>query len=381
MNPAPEAKGPRRINPVLATVLICAALTILFGSSYYWNAVMCGSRPPTVFKALWWHSMEWFTWGALTPVIFWACRRFQAWPRAATKAAGYFTLGVVCVCIHAAVVTLGAQIEALVYHTGSTWMPLWRLIVVTHTVAEIVAFLAIVTGWYLIDYYRKYRERDLRAAHLASELESAQLNALKMQLNPHFLFNTLNGIAALNCDDPPRANQMLEKLAELLRSTLAGVDRQFTTVAQEFEYNRRYLELEQMRFGERLAMHLELDRTAVDAEIPTLLLQPLVENAVRHGVAPHAAPGSVTLRASARDGQLRLSVEDTGRGSEASVLPPAGHGIGLSNTRKRLQHLYGREGRLWIGRAPAGGTLVTIEIPLRRHAAAPERHDYSYADR
>jgi LytS/YehU family sensor histidine kinase len=183
-----------------------------------------------------------------------------------------------------------------------------------------------------------------------------------MELNPHFLFNALNGISTLMYRDVDAADSMLMKLASLLRYALDHSQRHQAPLRQELEFLDRYLALEQMRFGDRLSVEREFDPATLDAMVPNLLLQPLVENAIKHGFEPNAEPGKIQLRAKLDGKRLRLEVEDNGKG-----LPGDGaikEGIGTSNSRARLAQLYGKRASLTLERGARGGVRAVVELPF-----------------
>lgn len=218
-------------------------------------------------------------------------------------------------------------------------------------------------------YYRKFHERELSNKELEARLAQARLKALQMQLNPHFLFNTLHTISALMHSDLEAADRMVMKLSELLRLALDNTDTHEVALRQELDFLARYLEIEQTRFGERLSVEMEIDSHLLDARVPNLVLQPLVENAIRHGIERHAKPGKIVLRANQQDGQLELEVQDNGAG-----LPKNGRyseGIGLSNTRSRLEQLYGTAQKFTLENVPSGGLLARVVIPYRVEQVEP----------
>lgn len=221
-----------------------------------------------------------------------------------------------------------------------------------------------------ISYYQKYRAGELRAVELQAQLAQAQLQALKMQLHPHFLFNTLNAIAALvRKNENKAATDMLAGLSDLLRLALENVGTQEVALKQEIDFLERYLEIEKIRFADRLHVRMNIAPETLEARVPNLILQPLVENAIRHGVALHATSGVIEIGAERHDGRLRLQVKDDGPG-----LPPdqsLRNGVGLSNTLARLQRLYGSAQSLVFENAPAGGAVVTLEIPFEPAREAP----------
>jgi len=213
------------------------------------------------------------------------------------------------------------------------------------------------------DYYRKYRDRELRAAELENRLAQARLQALQMQLNPHFLFNSLHSISALMHQDIEAADRMVSRLGDLLRAALDSSETQEVPLRRELDFLRRYLELEQIRFGSRLAIRIEASPEVLDAQVPNLILQPLVENAIRHGIEPHARPGRIELHASLQGDVLALEVSDNGDGLTEAAPPP--EGVGLSNTRARLKALYGDAHEFELRSGPAGGLVVRVVLPFR----------------
>jgi two-component system LytT family sensor kinase len=232
------------------------------------------------------------------------------------------------------------------------------------------SFTGFLYYWVIVGVYQAVLYRRL-AARLGDELARAQLDALRTQLQPHFLFNTLNSATVLTTADPPRANRVLLKLSELLRLTLDRSAPHEVTLRQELAQLEPYLEIQQIRFGPRLAIARELAPETLDALVPALVLQPLVENAVRHGIEPNPAGGKVTIRSRASDGTLHLEVRDTGSGRPADRNGP--EGIGLTNTRARLTRLYGTQHQLELAPIPTGGAAVHIDIPLRRAAPVGQR--------
>ncbi|MEM0961664.1 MAG: histidine kinase, partial [Bacteroidota bacterium] len=241
-------------------------------------------------------------------------------------------------------------------------------------------FSFIVVAWSALYFGISYdvagraeRERTLRAEGL---LHDARLQALRYQLNPHFLFNTLNALSTLIVEgDGHRAEQMVARLSDFLRLTLARGDVPEVSLADEVDFARRYLDIERVRFEDRLRVAYAIDADALDACVPPLLLQPLVENAVRHGVLPQEAGGTVRIeghRARGESGRLCLRVVDDGLGPSGDAAPggPAG-GVGLANVRARLAATYGRDASLTIRRAEGGGCVAQIDLPYRRQREVP----------
>jgi len=236
----------------------------------------------------------------------------------------------------------------------------------THGPGLFAAFVPWIVYWVLVGgvvgfgYYAKYRERELRAARLETRLARAEIEALRAQFQPHFLFNALNTVSALVRDEPLAAERTLARLGDLLRIALDSDPAEMVPLGQELEFVDRYLDVEQARFGDRLRVERDIDPKARSARVPYLVLQPLVENALRHGVAARRAGATVTLRAALRGERLRLEVADDGNGPARR---PIEEGVGLGNTRARLELLFGAAQTFDV-RAPAGGGFaVAIEIP------------------
>jgi len=213
-------------------------------------------------------------------------------------------------------------------------------------------------------YYRGLREGETKAAQLTTQLAQAQLQALKMQIHPHFLFNTLNSIAALLHKDVEAADIMIARLGDFLRLTLKRSDAQTINFGQELEFLRCYLDIERTRFQDRLVVEVDVEPQALGVTVPNLILQPIVENAVRHGIARQTTSGRISIRALKKDGRLIMQVEDNGPGLETSGNPvETSEGIGLNNTRARLKQFYGDDYQLEITNSSGRGVIVTLEIP------------------
>jgi sensor histidine kinase YesM len=245
----------------------------------------------------------------------------------------------------------------------------FKVTVVNHFHTNLLVYAAIVLAWHALNYYREWREREMQAAALAAQLAQAQLQALKMQLQPHFLFNTLNSISALNHEDPKAANRMIARLSELLRLSLENDGAQEVALHQELDFLKRYLEIQQVRFGDRLNVRFDVAPQTRDARVPNLLLQPLVENAIQHGIAPFSAPGEIHIQASRENGLLCLRVADNGPGWPATKVAGGAEGIGLANTRARLQQIYGSAHRFELRNGVERGAVVEIRIPFQTAGA------------
>lgn len=230
-------------------------------------------------------------------------------------------------------------------------------------------YLPVVAIGHAVWYYREFRDRELRASQLETRLAQAQLRALKSQLQPHFLFNTLHSISTLMLTNVGAADSMLVRLSDLLRMSLENNTVQETTLNREMQFVNGYLEIEKMRFGERLKVHTGVEPETLDARVPHLLLQPLVENAIRHGASRNPQGGELWITAFQRDEELHIEVGDNGPGFSPNPEWKAKHGLGLNATRERLHVFYGNRQRLDIHSAPGRGTVVSVQIPFNRGRA------------
>lgn len=318
----------------------------------------------------------WVAWAALAPAALWLGRRFPLERGALRKALPVHLLAVAALCLaHAGmaqgltwwVMDFGGTVPAppLTIRLSAMWL-------------RDLPFCALFYGLVLgigsaLEYYRQFRERELRASHLEAQLAQAQLQMLKMQLHPHFLFNTLNGIAGLMRDnDNAAAVQMLVGLSDLLRQTLDNAGKQEVRLREELDWLELYLKLQQMRFSDRLRVHIEAAPETLDALVPNLITQPLVENSIKHGSQRRAEPGCIFIRARRVNDRLELRVCDEGDGLPNGWQLETSAGVGLANTSARLQRLFGADYEMVIqNRAPAG-VEARLSIPLRLAAAGAD---------
>jgi len=236
-------------------------------------------------------------------------------------------------------------------------------------------YLMIALASYAYSFYSRYREGRLRTLQLEAQLSHAQLQALKMQLHPHFLFNTLHSISALLNKDVEAARKMITRLGDFLRLTLENSGSQEVTLQQEMEFLSCYLEIERIRFQNRLVTHMDVSPQSLLAKVPNLILQPIVENAIRHGIAPRSTPGLLEIEAKQHDGTLRIQVRDNGPGlpKHRTSQNLIKKGLGLANTETRLERLYGADHLFDLTNNPAGGLIVTLEIPFHTDGTAPSQ--------
>lgn len=347
----------------------------------------------------WWHALVAWLIGvyisaALTPAILWLGRRFplerRLWLR---RTSLHLALSVVYSLVH-------LSIQSAILPRLGIAPTVMKDFVSTFVILMILGFHgSIVTYWIILGfqaafgYYRQYHERrrqalqlELQASELKSQLVQSQLSALKGQLQPHFLFNTLNAIMVLVRQEKGRqAEEMLSRLSDLLRSVLEDVEAQEVPLRRELESLQLYLSIEEVRFQDRLRVEISTEPATLDAAVPHLSLQPIVENAVRHGIGRRSVAGRIEISAAQVNGGLQIQVRDDGPG-----LPPGGvdatRGIGLANTRARLQQLYGDAAQLTVENGVNSGAVATLVLPYRVEPGTAttevmEVHALDHADR
>jgi len=311
-----------------------------------------------------------FILAVLSPFVYWGAQRFPIERRNwKTRVPLHLGASILYAALH-------AGIRVLVYPVrnpkGGNYPLGWGLFEEMFFYVcfdDVWAYWPIVGLAHLVRYYHDNQNRKLHGARLEKELIQAQLASLKMQLHPHFLFNSLHAISALMRKDVRAAEEMLASLSELLRMALDHVADQEVSLKSEIEFARRYLAIEQTRFEDRLSVHFEVDSRVLDAQVPNLILQPLVENAVRHAIVPYTRAGRIEVAASREGGSLVVTVRDDGPGTGGGA--PKHLGMGLRNTLSRLQHLYGEAYDLQFLESPGGGLTLRLEVPFR--TAADER--------
>jgi two-component system, LytTR family, sensor kinase len=308
---------------------------------------------------------DWYSYGALAFGIIWFCKRNRLepgrvgnWILKHLGAALVFSAGYI-------VLTSWLVSGEISVQTGKvlTFSYLVKKTALHYFVMNLMMYWIVVFGHLGWHYYQRYREREVQTAQLQRQLTEARLDALRMQLNPHFLFNTLHAISALIHDNPDAADRIVARLSELLRLSLDQTKPQEVPLHEEMGFLDRYLEIEQTRFSDRLRVEKKIEPDTGNALVPYLILQPLVENAIRHGIEPREEAGRLSIQARRNNGTLELRVSDNGAGLEAKG-GPIQEGIGLSNTRSRLRHLYGTNCRLELNNAVGGGLEALIELPF-----------------
>jgi len=366
-----KTKWLSRYGPLALCILGAWTLFALFFSTQlYLNILYHGHSPPFANLLISWGICG-YLWAALTPVALWLARRFPLEKEVIVRrVALHLLFGVLISLLQLVAYTLVFQ--TFVHRSSDSFFPLgpFQDVVVGQFHFNLLLYCVLVGLYQTFDYYRRFRERqqraaqlELEAAQLETQLTRAQLDALKMQLHPHFLFNTLNTISVLMEEDVSAANEMLLRLSDLLRAALKNNEAHEVTLEEELQFLEKYLQIEQARFQDRLKIRIDPGPETLAAYLPNLILQPLVENAIRHAVAPSTKVTTVEIRSRQQDGHLLLSVSDNGEGMNDHAVPT--NGIGLRNTRARLEKLYGPDQDFRLETNAGGGVHISIIIPFR----------------
>lgn len=330
--------------------------------SYYYLNQIVTAQPMAWKYALISTIPNWYIWALLTPAIVWVGGRYRI-ERTNWKG---MIFGV-HLPIMLMLMLLHALINLMLFRTTGLHdelsTSLYRVHFTSRFHANVLAYWTILGVYYAYDYYRKYRSREQQAISLQLQLAQANLRALKMQLHPHFLFNTLNSVAALvRKNENKTAVKMLVQLSDFLRLALENKGVQEIPLKQELDFLERYLNIEKIRFKERLTFTVKATPDVQEAYVPNMVLQPLVENAIHHGIAPHAEAGQIEVIAHIEDEQLVMEVRDDGPGLPAT--PAKRTGVGLTNIRERLENLYGEEQSFELQNRPERGLTARIVIPF-----------------
>jgi len=317
-----------------------------------------------------WGILTWLAWAPLTPAIVWLARQYsllgEAWKRNLIIHLPAFLFFSVLHSAAGTAITLWIKPFDNMGDSPKTFWPRFISRVPGSFGSDLLVYGGVVGIFYAIDYYRKYREREFQASRLEAQLAQAQLDSLRMQLHPHFLFNTLNSIVGLVRDNKNGAAvNMLVGLSDLLRHTLEYSSRHEVELREEINFIKLYLSIQEIRFSDRLRIELDIDPRTTKALVPNLILQPLTENALRHGIARSANSGLVGISSAVIDGHLRLTVYDEGAGLPDDWQLKGSAGIGLANTIARLQQLYDDDQQFDIRNRDGGGVEVVIVMPFK----------------
>ncbi len=353
----------RRLVRYGLVVTVWTLVGLFFTSQVLFNSLYM-EKPMPVGHVLIMQMSICYLWALATPLVLWLSRRFRIdranWPR---RTLLHVVVSVLLVGsmsgVHYAIfltafnktvyLTVFRDLQYILYNLDRQLCIYWLMLLCSHA----------------LNYYQSYRRGELRASRLETQLAQSQLEALKMQVHPHFLFNTLHSISALLNRDTEAARRMIARLGDFLRLTLENAGAQEVTLQEEMEFLNGYLEIERIRFRDRLTTLVDVDPSVLDVQVPNLILQPLVEDAMRHAIASQHA-GRIEITAVPRNGCVRIQVIDNGPGLTADTLnQQVGKGVGLANTKARLERLYGSDHLLELSNGVHGGLVVTLEIPRK----------------
>jgi two-component system, LytTR family, sensor kinase len=347
-------------------VFFFATLLGLVSTTLAWQFTLSLGRTDAEVRTLLFLNLSyWYLWAAFTPVIVWLAQRFRFEWQGLTRAL-FVHLPAVIVFSLGHIAAMGAVQWWLAAAWGRSflWWDEVQRSALQYFDWEMMTYWTIVGLSHAVLYYRESKNRAMRTALLESKLVEAELKTLQQQLHPHFLFNTLHAISALMQRDVDAADRTLMSLSDLLRISLENSGQQEITLQSELDFLGKYLQIEQTRFADRLVVRYDIQPHTLDTLVPNLILQPLVENAIKHGVAKKRGQGHIDISAKRDGDKLLLEVRDDGVGLSDDALTTLQKGIGVSTTRARLQRLFGADYRFEFHRQPAG-LAVVIAIPWR----------------
>jgi two-component system, LytTR family, sensor kinase len=352
--------GRRRLAVI--TCAWCYFAALLTVNNYVYPAMM--GQPVTWREAARFPIINYAIWTLFTPLVLFFCeriRRLRLKPALWITAHSVFAI-LILLLISAAWVPF-AQTDSDLHIPRASWH--FVSILFWQSVAwNLWMYWVIVGIFYGLDYYFGARDAQVRAAQLEGQLAKAELEVLKSQLQPHFLFNTLNLVSSLIHTDAASADDMIGDLGSLLRMSLASQAAHEVPLAEEMKAVELYLNIQRLRFQDTLTVEIQIDSNTLEARVPHLILQPLVENAFRHGISKRVGPGLLRIESQRSDGTLKVRISDNGPGTKGQI---ANAGIGLSNTRARLERLYGESAALTFDNSPTGFS-VELQFPLKVHS-------------
>lgn len=362
--PSMSASERNGFNVVNVTYVVAAWLVVgLLSASQYYLAARTAGQPGAWGLQLLRELPPWQIWSLLTPAAFAVARRFPLTaPRLARHLPIHIAAALACALIYLGGWAWWTKVALPSYGAQPVTALFWAMFRARFNVAFIL-YWAIIGIYYALWNSRRVRIREVEAARARTELAQFRLLVLRSQLQPHFLFNTLHSIASLMDEDVRAARRLIARLSDLLRATLDLGETAEAPLAREVEFVERYLDIERVRFGPRLTVHYRISEDAGEALVPPLLLQPLVENAVRHGVAPLEQGGTIDISACRQGEWLIIDVADTGAGCDSDEAMR--QGVGLANVRERLAHTYGDGQAFEISSPPKGGFRVRLRLPFR----------------
>jgi signal transduction histidine kinase len=355
----------------LLVIFLGATVLGVFSAIQAYNYVALFSEKPQPIEILLGLNMSyWYAWAILAPFVLWLARTYRFERLKWTRALMVHVPAVFLVTFAHAMLLGAGRVATMRFLAGREveWWLGVRERYFLYFDWEMMTYWAIIAVSHAFEYYRESQERALTTAQLQTHLAEARLQALQRQLHPHFLFNTLHTISALMHRDIDAADTMLARLSDLLRLTLERVGSQLVPLKDELDFINKYLDIERTRYGDRLHTTFVVEPDTLGAAVPNFLLQPIVENALRHGIGPKVGGGGVEVRAHHNGEWLQLVVQDDGYGVPPDRLDAFNTGVGLSNTRSRLEHLYPGNHTFEFQTPPGGGLAVTIVIPFAADA-------------
>ena len=352
-------------------------VSIIFAGISYAAAIGENNKEFGFASALRLNLVQFYLWAILTPFVFRFSRRFpiELRPLNVRNLSLYFPALISFAGIHQVLhLTVLWSITPRWRQKYPALMDCYRAYFAFGFYIDLIIALLIVIAVHALLYHQNFRASELAQSSLKTQLAQAQLRALKMQLHPHFLFNTLHSISSLVLEDPSKANSMIARLGDFLRLTVENSEQQLVTLKEETEFLRCYLDIEQVRFGDRLTVVFDLEPQTLSARLPHLILQPVVENAIQHAIAPRATRGHINIQAKRLDSLLRVAISDNGPGITSNANSSAKKCVGLTNVRTRLQQIYGSDFRFELTNGENEGLIVIMEIPFQREANSEIEH-------
>jgi len=363
-----------RAIQVFALIMGCLALGFIDGFRSFASTYINGRLYGKFYDIVRWDVSGWLIWIAFIPLVLWLSSRFpinrKTWRKSLPS---FLVLGLLV----AVAKTFSPILFYILFFEGLTdllsWLPDKFFFLITDFITALIFYLLVLTFGQAKNYYKQYRDEELRSSQLEAQLSKAELRALRMQLQPHFLFNVLNSIVALQIENPKTAQEMTVCLGDFLRMTLDNAGAQEIPLEREIDMLKCYLDIQKIRFGNRLSTNIKISSDVLDYQIPNLILQPIVENAIQHGITPQTTPGKIDITAASTSDWLKVEIEDSGSGikDKDNIFSS---GVGLSNTQARLRQSYGENFRFDFGSRNENGSglLVTLCLPLKRKRAVKE---------
>jgi len=351
-------------KPALILFLVWTLAGLSFGGIF---ALIGNVRNEPFLTVLISNMSRYYAWGAISPLFYIFAKRFEV-----LGSERRYVNVVLNLAFGLAVSVAFALAFVVFFESGSAASAsdaIRRLLPVSTFYALISFYLPTILAVHAILFFRNYTSEESKNAELKAQLSNAELTALKMQLHPHFLFNSLHAISSLIMIDPARANRMVALLGDFLRLTLEHSGEQLVSLEEELNFLRCYLEIEETRFEDRLAVNFDIDDDVLGVAVPHLILQPLAENAVKHGIAPHSSPGTIDITARRSGNEVHVRIIDSGSGGHGDAARGrAGSGVGIANVRSRLERIYGADARLTIEEESPRGCRAELTVPIAKPA-------------